>query len=79
VGANQYGDSTNIGLLYAANVGYSSMIGHADEVMGYTITGEFEEWAGEQYGTPAILIELPTRNGDFFWDHEPTLWKIVNI
>ncbi|MEI7539269.1 MAG: DUF2817 domain-containing protein [Candidatus Saccharibacteria bacterium] len=79
VGANQYGDSINIGLLYAANVGYTSMIGHADEVMGYIITGEFEEWAGEQYGTPAILIELPTQNGDFFWDHEPTLWKMVNI
>ena len=79
VGANQYGDSVDIGLLYAASVGYASMIGHAEEVMGYTITGEFEEWAGEQYGTPAILIELPAMTGRYFWAQQPTLWKMVNI
>ncbi len=56
-GCNQHGDSIDIGNMYATSVGYSSMIGHADETMGYTITGEFEEWAmaGQQYGTPAIL------------------------
>jgi len=79
VGANQRGDSVSIGNLYASSVGYSSMIGHAEETMGYTITGEYEEWAGEQYGTPAILIELPSATGRYFWAHQSTLWKMVNI
>jgi protein MpaA len=79
VGANQYGDSTAIGNLYAANVGYGSMIGHAEATMGYSITGEYEDWAGQQYGTPAILIELPTLTGRYFWAHQSTLWKMVNI
>jgi protein MpaA len=79
VGANQYGDSVSIGNLYASNVGYSSMIGVAEETMGYSITGEYEEWAGEQYGTPAILIELPTAYGSYFWSHQSTLWEMVSI
>lgn len=79
VGANQRGNSIDIGNLYAASVGYGSMIGNAEETMGYTITGEYEEWAGEQYGTPAILIELPTLNGNYFWAHQSILWKMVNI
>lgn len=79
IGANQYGDSIAIGNLYAASVGYSSMIGHAEATMGYSITGEYEEWAGEQYGTPAILIELPTLTGRYFGAHQSTLWKMVNI
>lgn len=79
LGANQLGDSIAIADMYASNVGYSSMIGHAEEVMGYTITGEYEEWMGEQYGTPAILIELPSASGSYFRDHQPTLWAIINI
>jgi hypothetical protein len=79
VGANQFGDSTAIGNLYASCVGYTSMIGHAEETMGYTMTGEYEDWAGEQYGTPAILIELPTNTGYYFSAHLNTLWKMVNI
>lgn len=79
VGANQRGDSVDIGNMYASSVGYNSMIGHAEETMGYTMTGEYEEWAGEQYGTPAILIELPTSTGRYFWAHQSILWKIINI
>lgn len=79
VGANERGDSVAIGNLYAASVGYVSMIGYAEQTMGYTITGEYEEWAGEQYGTPAILIELPTSTGYYFSAHLNTLWKMVNI
>jgi protein MpaA len=79
VGANQFGDSTAIGNLYASCVGYTSMIGHAEETMGYSMTGEYEDWAGEQYGTPAILIELPTNTGYYFSAHLDTLWKMVNI
>ena len=79
VGANQRGDSTAIGNLYAASVGYTSMIGHAEQTMGYAITGEYEEWAGEQYGIPAILIELPTMTGRYFGSNQSTLWKMVNI
>lgn len=79
VGANQKGDSLDIGNLYAASVGYNSMIGHAEETMGYSITGEYEDWAGEQYGIPAILIELPSSSGSYFWAHQSTLWAMVNI
>ncbi len=79
VGANELGDSIAIGNLYAASVGYTSMIGQAEETMGYSITGEYEQWAGEQYGTPAILIELPTSYGYYFEAHLNTLWKMVNI
>jgi len=79
VGANQMGDSINIGNLYADSVGYNSMIGQAEATMGYSITGEYEEWAGEQYDTPAILIELPSASGSYFWAHQSTLWKMVNI
>jgi len=79
VGANQRGDSLNIGNLYASSVGYSSMIGQAEETMGYAITGEYEEWAGERYNTPAILIELPTLTGNYFESNKSTLWKIVNL
>lgn len=79
VGANQYGDSVSIGNTYATSFGYSSMIGIAEETMGYSITGEYEEWAGEQYSTPAILIELPTAYGSYFWYHVNILWKMVSI
>jgi protein MpaA len=79
IGTNQRGDSIAIGNMYASSVGYGSMIGYAEETMGYTITGEYEEWAGEQYGTPAILIELPSLAGQYFWAHQPILWAIVNI
>jgi hypothetical protein len=79
VGANQYGDSVAIGNLYASMVGYSSMIGIAEETMGYSITGEYEEWMGEQYDTPAILIELPTATGRYFWMHIDTIWKMINL
>lgn len=79
VGANQYGDSIAIGNLYASNIGYSSMIGVAEEVMGYSITGEYEDWMGEKYGIPAILIELPGSTGRYFWTNLSTIWKIVNL
>lgn len=79
VGANQRGDSVAIGNLYASSVGYTSMIGSAEAVMGYRITGEYEEWAGEQYGTPAILIELPSSTGYYFWSNQTTLWKMISL
>lgn len=79
VGANQYGDSTAIANLYSSTVGYTSMVGVAEETMGYSITGEFEEWAGEQYGTPAILIELPSYWGSYFTSHKNILWRMVSI
>jgi protein MpaA len=79
MGANQRGDSVSIGNQYALSVGYSSMVGHAEETMGYSITGEYEEWAGEQYGTPAILIELPSSTGRYFWSNQPALLDIIDI
>lgn len=78
IGANQCGDSVNIGNHYASSVGYKSMIGQAEQTMGYSITGEYEEWEGER-GIPAILIELPTSAGRHFWAHQSILWEMVNL
>lgn len=79
VGANQVGDSTAIGNQYASSVGYGVMTGQAEAIMGYSITGEYEDWAGEQYNIPAILIELPTAGGRYFWAHQSTLWNLISI
>ncbi len=79
IGANQFGDSSVIGNLYGSLVGYRSMIGQAEQTMGYSITGEYEDWMGEKYSTPAILIELPTLSGRYFTAHQQALWRMVNI
>ena len=66
VGANQVGNSAALGSAYAKTVGYSTMYGNAEELMGYTITGEYETWIGDKLGLPAILIELPSPSGNYF-------------
>lgn len=78
VGANQVGNSASIGAAYARTVGYTTMYGNAEELMGYTITGEYETWIGEKLGLPAILIELPSVNGNYFNAHRNALWQVVN-
>ena len=80
VGANKVGDSTAIGNRYASTVGYATMYDNAEEVMGgYAITGEYEEWMGEAYGTPAILIELPSHYGNYLNSQLTALWLMVNV
>ena len=79
VGANRVADANSIAATYASNVGYRSMIGIAEEVMGYTITGEYEEWMGEKLGLPAILIELPSASGSYFNAHQSIMWRMVGI
>ncbi|MEP7204859.1 MAG: DUF2817 domain-containing protein [Candidatus Saccharibacteria bacterium] len=79
IGANQSGDSVAIANSYGSSVGYASMIGRAEAVMGYSMTGEYEDWMGEKYGIAAILIELPTDNGRYFRYHQSALWQMVNI
>jgi hypothetical protein len=65
VGANKFGDSVSIGNTYASIVGYRTMFTDAEAVMGYPMTGEYEDWMGESMGIPAILIELPSHNGNY--------------
>lgn len=79
VGANQASDSAAIADLYAKSVGYRNMVGIAEQVLGYSLTGEYEDWMSEQYGLPAILIELPTRNGRYFSAHRAIIWKMLSI
>ncbi len=79
VGANRVADANSIATTYASSVGYKSMIGIAEEVMGYAITGEYEEWMGEKLGLPAILIELPTASGSYFSAHQAIMWRMVGI
>lgn len=77
VGANKYGDSVAIGERYAQMVGYKTMFYSAEAVMGYSITGEYEEWVGEAFGTPAILIELPRLTGDYFGSQRSAILHII--
>ena len=79
VGANQFGDSTAIGVMYANTVSYQTMIGNAEEVMGYSITGEYEDWMGQALNTPAILIELPTPSGNYFSSQMTALIKVLGV
>lgn len=79
VGANRVADANSIASVYASSVGYRSMIGIAEEVMGYAITGEYEEWIGENLGLPAILIELPGASGSYFNAHQSIMWRMVGI
>jgi len=79
VGANKYGDSVAIGNLYASMVGYGTMFNNPEEVMGYTITGEYEDWMGEELGVPAILIELPTHSGNYLNSQLNALLKMTTV
>ncbi len=79
VGANKYADSVSIGNTYAATVGYSTMFYNAEAVMGYAMTGEYEDWMGEEMGIPAILIELPSHYGNYASYQLPALLKMVAI
>ncbi len=79
VGANKVKDSVVIGDMYARTVGYSTMYDNAEEVMGYSITGEYEEWMGESLGIPAILIELPTRQGSYLTSQLAALMKLLSL
>ena len=79
VGANKVSDSVAIGNIYASTVGYRTMFYDAEEVMGYSITGEYETWMGESMGLPAILIELPSHGGNYLPSQLNALWKMVSV
>lgn len=79
VGANKFNDSVRIGEIYASTVGYRTMFDNPEAVMGYPMTGEYEDWMGESMGLPAILIELPSHSGNYVSSQLPALWKMVNI
>jgi hypothetical protein len=77
VGANKVADSVALGSRYAASVGYGTMFYNPEQIMGYTLTGEYEIWIGEKFGAPAVLIELPTHTGRYFSRHLNVLWTMV--
>lgn len=79
VGANQVSISVNAGNVYASTVGYGTMYGNAEEVMGYPITGEYEDWMGEELGVAAILIELPTPNGNYLSSQLVAINKMLTL
>lgn len=79
VGANKFADSVSIGDVYATTVGYKTMYYDAEAVMGYPMTGEYEDWMGEEMGIPAILIELPRSSGNFFTAQLPALKKMLSL
>jgi len=79
VGANQYGNSISVGTTYASMVGYGTMIGNAEEVMGYSITGEYEDWMGQEMGIPAILIELPRQSGNYIDSQLNALLRLLTL
>lgn len=52
---------------------------NAEQVMGYSMTGEYEDWMGEEMGIPAILIELPTHGGNYLDSQLPALRKMLSV
>lgn len=79
VGANKYGDSVAIGAVYASTVGYATMFYDAEAVMGYPMTGEYEDWMGESMGIPAILVELPSSSGNYLNAQLNALMKMLSV
>jgi protein MpaA len=79
VGANKFGDSVAIGSTYAKTVGYTTMFDDAEAVMGYPMTGEYEDWMGERFGIPAILVELPSSSGNYLTSQLNALWAMLSV
>ena len=79
VGANKFSDSVAIGDIYAKTVGYRTMYYNAEAVMGYAMTGEYEDWMGEKMNIPAILIELPRASGNYLNAQLPALKKMLAL
>ena len=79
VGANKFADSVAIGDMYANMVGYRTMFYNAEAVMGYSMTGEYEDWMGEKYNIPAILIELPSASGNYLSSQLAALKKMITL
>ena len=79
VGANKFADSVAIGDMYANIVGYRTMFYNAEAVMGYSMTGEYEDWMGEKYNIPAILIELPSASGNYLSSQLAALKKMITL
>ena len=79
VGANKFGDSVAAGNIYSSTVGYRTMYTNAEAVMGYEMTGEYEDWMGETMGLPAILIELPSHSGNYIQSQLPAILKVVKF
>jgi hypothetical protein len=79
VGANKFADSVSIGDIYSSTVGYKTMYYNAEAVMGYAMTGELEDWMGEEMNIPAILIELPAASGNYLNAQLPAIKKMFAI
>lgn len=79
VGANKFGDSVSIGNTYASIVGYQTMFNNAEAVMGYPMTGEYEDWMGEEMGIPAILIELPSHSGNYLNSQFNAMLRMLTV
>lgn len=76
VGSNNYGSADRYASRYASYVGYGNMSYNPEATLGYSITAELETWLAER-GVPAILIELPTRNGNYLPWHQDIMWNIA--
>jgi len=79
VGANKFRDSVAIGNIYANTVGYKTMYYNAEEVMGYAMSGEYEDWMGEELNIPAILVELPFASGNYLNAQLAALKKMLAV
>jgi hypothetical protein len=79
VGANKFSDSVAIGDIYAKLVGYKTMFYNAEAVMGYPMTGEYEDWMGEEMNIPAILIELPRTSGNYLTSQLDALVRMLSV
>lgn len=76
VGSNNYGNADSFASRYASYVGYGNISYSPEATLGYSITAELETWLAER-GTPAILIELPSRSGNYLPWHRDIMWNIA--
>lgn len=79
VGANKFKDSVSVGATYASIVGYQTMFYDAEAVMGYPMTGEYEDWMGEEMNIPAILIELPSASGNYLNSQLSAMLRMLSV
>ena len=78
VNSNDVGLAASLGPRYASLAGYQYVSDEqTTETFGIVVTGTYEDWLKER-GTPGILMELNTNNGNHFSQNRAAMWMLVN-
>lgn len=76
--ANESGNSRSLATTYGQHTGYWSL-GNSEigGVFTHDTTGAYEDWLHDKHGLPALLIELGSYGGDFFYSHQSAIWAMI--